>query len=69
MRSLTDLDLANKSVDQSAIDTLLRLVEEYKGHTKTITNDAAANAKGAHSGNDGLNAAEADLRVRFFRCI
>lgn len=57
LRMLTDTS------DQRAIDTLLRLAETYQGHTKSVTGDGAGAVKGAHSGNDGLNAAEADLRV------
>ena len=51
------------ATDQQAIDTLLRLAEEYTGHSKNIAAQSQGAVKGAHS-QDSLTTAEADLRVR-----
>ncbi|EAT82290.2 hypothetical protein SNOG_09955 [Parastagonospora nodorum SN15] len=48
---------------QRAIETLLRLAEQYTGHTKTVTQQATGTVKGAHQ-DDALKTAEADLKVR-----
>lgn len=48
--------------DQKAIDTLLRLAEEYAGHAKDVGAQGKSSAKGAY-GQEGLQAAEADLTV------
>ncbi|KAI5368285.1 putative bactericidal permeability-increasing protein, alpha/beta domain superfamily [Septoria linicola] len=47
---------------QQAIDTLLRLAEEYTGHTKDVAAQSQGAVKGAHN-QDTLNSAEADLRT------
>jgi hypothetical protein len=47
---------------QRAIETLLRLAEQYTGHTKTVTQQATGTVKGAHQ-DDALKTAEADLKV------
>ncbi|KAF7194482.1 hypothetical protein HII31_04287 [Pseudocercospora fuligena] len=47
---------------QQAIDTLLRLAEEYTGHSKNIAAQSQGAVKGAHS-QDSLTTAEADLRT------
>ena len=56
------LACSNESTDQQAIDTLLRLAEEYAGHGKSLANESHGTAKGAHD-QDGLKNAEADLLV------
>lgn len=48
---------------QQAIDTLLRLAEEYTGHTKNLTQQSKSTVQGAHA-DDALQLAEADLKVR-----
>ena len=48
--------------DQKAIETLLRLAEEYAGHGKNVGQQGQSSAKGAY-GQEGLQAAEADLTV------
>lgn len=50
------------SSDQQAIDTLLRLAEQYSGHTKNLANQSQGTVKGAHK-DDSLQMAEADLKV------
>ena len=50
------------SVDQQAIDTLLRLAEEYAGHGKNMAQQGQGSVKGARN-QDSLGVAEADLRV------
>lgn len=50
------------SPDQQAIDTLLSLAEEYAGHSKNVTVQAAGTVKGAHT-DPALTAAEADLKT------
>jgi len=45
-----------------AIDTLLRLAEEYTGHSKNIAGQAKGSVKGAHT-DDSLQIAEADLKT------
>ena len=47
---------------QRAIETLLRLAEQYTGHTKTVTQQATGTVKGAHQ-DDALKTAEADLKT------
>ena len=47
---------------QQAIDTLLSLAEEYGGHSKNVTQQAAGTVKGAHTDN-ALVAAEMDLKT------
>ncbi|KAF2216399.1 hypothetical protein CERZMDRAFT_119900 [Cercospora zeae-maydis SCOH1-5] len=47
---------------QQAIDTLLRLAEEYTGHTKDVAAQSQGAVKGAHN-QDSLTTAEADLRT------
>jgi hypothetical protein len=48
--------------DETAVETLLSLAEEYTGHSKTIAAQGKESVKGAHDDN-ALTAAEADLRV------
>jgi hypothetical protein len=50
-------------LDQRAIDTLLRLAEEYTGHGKNVAQQSQGAVKGAHT-DDSLKLAEADLKVR-----
>lgn len=53
---------------QQAIETLLRLAEQYAGHSKDIAVQSKGTVKGAHD-DDALQLAEADLKVcssRFF---
>lgn len=45
-----------------AIDTLLRLAEDYTGHSKNLAGQSQDAVKGAHS-QDSLHVAEADLRT------
>jgi len=47
---------------QQAIDTLLRLAEEYTGHTKNLAGQTQGAVKGAHT-DDSLQKAEADLKT------
>lgn len=47
---------------QRAIDTLLRLAEEYTGHTKSVAADSKGTVKGAHEDNS-LQSAEANLKT------
>lgn len=48
--------------DQRAIDTLLRLTEEYARHGKGLAGQGQDSAKGARD-QDSLKTAEADLKV------
>jgi len=48
--------------DQIAIDTLLRLAEEYTGHGRKAAQQGQGAVKGAHT-DDSLQLAEADLKV------
>lgn len=57
------LDVADRLVDQQAVETILNLAEEYSGHGKNLTQQGAGTVKGAHS-DSALTAAETDLRVR-----
>jgi len=47
---------------QRAIETLLRLAEQYGGHTKNVTQQATGTVKGAHQ-DTALQTAEADLKT------
>ncbi|KAK5142873.1 hypothetical protein LTR04_002079, partial [Oleoguttula sp. CCFEE 6159] len=47
---------------QQAIDTLLRLAEEYTGHTKNVAQQTSGTVKGAH-GDNALQTAETDLKT------
>ncbi|KAK4995522.1 hypothetical protein LTR28_000492, partial [Elasticomyces elasticus] len=47
---------------QQAIDTLLRLAEQYTGHTKSLAQQTQGTVKGAHS-DDSLQRAEGDLKT------
>ncbi|KAF2205708.1 hypothetical protein GQ43DRAFT_452967 [Delitschia confertaspora ATCC 74209] len=47
---------------QEAIDTLLRLAEQYSGHTKDLATQGKGTVKGAHA-DDSLQIAEADLKT------
>ncbi|KAF2276375.1 uncharacterized protein EI97DRAFT_458312 [Westerdykella ornata] len=47
---------------QQAIDTLLRLAEQYTGHTKDVALQSKGTVKGAHD-DDALQLAEADLKT------
>ena len=53
-------------IDQQAVETLLRLAEEYAGHGKNLAGQGQDSAKGAHD-QDTLKTAETDLKVRFSR--
>lgn len=46
-----------------AVETLLRLAEEYTGHSKNLAGQGSGAVKGAHK-DDSLQAAETDLKVR-----
>lgn len=48
---------------QRAIETLLRLAEQYSGHTRDLAQQGTGTVKGAHR-DDALQTAEADLKVR-----
>ena len=52
--------------DQKAIETLLRLAEEYGGHGKNLHAQGTDSAKGAHD-QQPLKAAETDLKVCLHR--
>ncbi|KAF2806466.1 uncharacterized protein BDZ99DRAFT_466036 [Mytilinidion resinicola] len=45
-----------------AVDTLLRLAEEYTGHSKNLAQQGKGTVKGAHT-DDSLQLAEADLKT------
>ncbi|KAF1921563.1 hypothetical protein BDU57DRAFT_510437 [Ampelomyces quisqualis] len=47
---------------QRAIETLLRLAEQYGGHTRNVTQQATGTVKGAHQ-DDALQTAETDLKT------
>lgn len=47
---------------QRAIDTLLRLAEQYTGHTRNVAQQSTGAVKGAHT-DDALQSAEADLKT------
>jgi hypothetical protein len=47
---------------QRAIETLLRLAEEYGGHTRNVAQQATGTVKGAHQ-DTALQTAETDLKV------
>jgi hypothetical protein len=47
---------------QRAIETLLRLAEQYSGHTRNVTQQATGTVKGAHQ-DTALQTAEADIKV------
>jgi hypothetical protein len=47
---------------QRAIETLLRLAEEYAGHTKNLTQQGKGTVQGAHT-DSALQLAEADLKT------
>lgn len=51
------------NIDQQAINTLLRLAEEYAGHGKNIAGQSADAVQGAHTDNS-LQSAETNLKVR-----
>jgi hypothetical protein len=53
------------SLDQQAIETLLRLAEEYGGHSKDLATQSQGTVKGVHT-DDSLKKAETNLKV-FFR--
>ncbi|KAK4553916.1 hypothetical protein LTR86_009091 [Recurvomyces mirabilis] len=55
------VEIQGHSDYQQAIDTLLRLAEEYTGHSKTIAGQGKEAVKGAHD-QDSLTSAEADLK-------
>jgi hypothetical protein len=55
------VEIQSHSDYQQAIDTLLRLAEEYSGHGKNLANSGSQTAKGAHD-QDSLKTAETDLR-------
>lgn len=47
-----------------AIETLLRLAEEYTGHSKAVAQQGTGNVKGVRT-QDSLQLAETDLKVIF----
>jgi len=47
---------------QRAVETLLRLAEQYSGHTRTLAQQGTGTVKGAHR-DDALQTAEADLKT------
>jgi hypothetical protein len=47
---------------QRAIETMLRLAEQYAGHGKNVSQQATGTVKGAHQ-DDALQVAEADLKT------
>jgi hypothetical protein len=49
---------------QQAIETLLRLAEQYTGHGKNLAAQSKGSVQGAHQ-DDALQLAEADLKVRY----
>lgn len=55
--------LANGIPDMRAIETLLRLAEEYTGHSKNLAGQGTGAVKGAHT-DAALQKAEADMKVR-----
>ena len=54
--------VADRILDQQAIETLLSLAEQYGGHSKNVTGQGVGSVKGAHDDN-ALNSAETDLKV------
>ena len=48
--------------DQKAVDTLLRLAEEYGGHAKDVSKQGQEQAKGT-AGHGRIQDAQTDLRV------
>jgi len=48
---------------QRAIETLIRLAEQYTGHGKNLAGQSKSQVQGAHQGDDALQLAEADLKV------
>ncbi|KAK5113743.1 hypothetical protein LTR85_010760 [Meristemomyces frigidus] len=56
------VEIQGHSDYQQAIDTLLRLAEEYTGHTKNVAGQTHGAVKGAHE-QDTLQVAEADLKT------
>ncbi|KAK5119027.1 hypothetical protein LTR62_000238 [Meristemomyces frigidus] len=56
------VEIQGHSDYQQAIDTLLRLAEEYTGHSKTMAGQSKEAVKGAHD-QDSLTSAEADLKT------
>lgn len=48
--------------DQQAVETLLRLAEEYGGHSKNLAQQGHGSAKGA-TNQDSVQVAQADLKV------
>lgn len=49
---------------QQAIDTLLRLAENYRGHAKTMAGEGKEQISGAHD-DDHLKLAENQLKVSY----
>ncbi|KAF1990016.1 hypothetical protein K402DRAFT_451620 [Aulographum hederae CBS 113979] len=56
------VEIQGHSDYQQAIDTLLRLAEEYTGHARTVGQQSTGAVKGAHTDNS-LQTAEADLKT------
>ena len=54
--------MLTRGTDQQAVETLLRLAEEYAGHGKNLGQQGQTSAKGAH-GQDSVQTAQADLKV------
>ena len=57
--------LLKSFIDQQAIETLLRLAEEYTGHSKNLATQSRGTVKGVHTDNS-LRNAETNLTV-FYR--
>jgi len=48
---------------QRAIETLIRLAEQYTGHAKNLAGQSKSQVQGAREGDDALQLAEADLKT------
>jgi hypothetical protein len=60
------IEIQGHSDYQQAIETLLGLAETYAGHGRDLSSQGVGTVKGARS-DEGLQAAEADLRVCLHR--
>jgi len=54
--------ILTRVADQQAIDSLLRLAEEYQGHSRNLAQQGQGAVKGAHD-QSSLQSAETDLKV------
>lgn len=57
------VEIQGHSDYQSAIDTLLYLAEEYKGHAANMAGQSKDMTKEAHGTDDGIQRAESDLKT------